>query len=264
MKNIISFSGGKDSTALIIWAKENLIDEDSEVVFCDTGWEHDLTYEYINYINDVLLNGNLIKIKSKKYEGFKDLSIKKGRCPSVMARFCTEELKLKPMKDYIKKYQSNVKMYVGIRADESISRKYLLEQSYSDFYDCDIVRPLLKWSAEDCINIILRKGIKVNPLYKKGMKRVGCMPCIMISKPELKNIVKFFPDIKDKIKNLENEVGKTFFPLKYIPDRFCSKIDKNGVIYPECNDIFDYIQSNENQLNIFDEPECLSYYGICE
>ena len=37
MKHIISFSGGKDSTALILWAKENL--EEFITVFCDTGWE---------------------------------------------------------------------------------------------------------------------------------------------------------------------------------------------------------------------------------
>lgn len=55
MKKIISFSGGKDSTALILWAKENL--EVFETVFCDTNWEHPITYKYIEYINKALLGG---------------------------------------------------------------------------------------------------------------------------------------------------------------------------------------------------------------
>ena len=75
MKKIISFSGGKDSTALILWAKENL--DEFETVFCDTGWESDETYEYIQYINLMLLSGKLIVLHSKDYSSFEDLSIKK-------------------------------------------------------------------------------------------------------------------------------------------------------------------------------------------
>jgi len=38
MKHVVCFSGGKDSTALVLWAKENLAE--FTTVFCDTGWEH--------------------------------------------------------------------------------------------------------------------------------------------------------------------------------------------------------------------------------
>lgn len=42
MKHVVCFSGGKDSTALVLWAKENLAE--FITVFCDTGWEHKITY----------------------------------------------------------------------------------------------------------------------------------------------------------------------------------------------------------------------------
>ncbi len=262
-KNIISFSGGKDSTALILWAKENL--NDYEVVFCDTGWEHPMTYEYIAYINKVLLSEKLIIIKSNKYNSFLDLSIKKKRFPSIMARFCTEELKIKPIKNYIQKYLPNVNIYVGVRADESRSRAFLSERAYADVYKCDMVRPLLKYSAQDCFDLLKKHGIKPNPLYKFGMKRVGCMPCIMVSKGELKNIIRKFPNVIENLKSAENEVKRTFFPPKYIPDRFCSKIVSPSKKIPTCEDVIRYVSEDENQLRLIEDSEtCMSYYAICE
>ena len=60
-KNIISFSGGKDSTALILWAKENL--KNFITVFCDTMWEHAITYAYIDFINKTLLDNKLVVVR---------------------------------------------------------------------------------------------------------------------------------------------------------------------------------------------------------
>ena len=85
MRHIVSFSGGKDSTALILWAKENL--EAFDTVYCDTKWEHPLTYAYLEQINKTLLSGRLIYLASDDYDGFEDLAIRKKRVPSAMARY---------------------------------------------------------------------------------------------------------------------------------------------------------------------------------
>lgn len=47
--NIISVSGGKDSTALLLLAIEREA-ENMQAVFADTGNEHELTYEYVRYL----------------------------------------------------------------------------------------------------------------------------------------------------------------------------------------------------------------------
>jgi len=266
MKNIISFSGGKDSTALVLWAFDNL--KEFDTVFCDTGWEHQITYDYIEYINKTLLDNKLIVVKSEKYDGFVDMTIKKKCMPSTMSRFCTEELKLKPMKNYIKDFE-DVHMYLGIRRDESHKRSKLAMDFYdSEYYNCWLHRPIIEWTAMDCFNLMKKHNIEPNPLYKMGMKRVGCMPCIMSTKGQMKTIFEKFPDVEQKLIDLESH-GHSFFPPSYIPERFCSQthINKKGipVKYPIISDVKSYLTSEKTE-NLFEEEgeSCMSYYSICE
>src|SRR3972149_4741248 len=97
--NIFAFSGGKDSTALLLQGIEDKLD--FIPIFCDTGWEHPLTYKYVDYINKTILGNSLKVLKSKVYDGFEDMVYKKKRVPSTMARFCTEQLKIVPTKEFI-------------------------------------------------------------------------------------------------------------------------------------------------------------------
>ena len=249
--NILCFSGGKDSTALILWAEENL--DSFNTIFCDTGWEDEQTYNYIDYINEKLLKNKLIKLKSEKYDGFIDLAIKKQRFPSTNARFCTQELKIIPMKNYINQFD-NVHLYNGIRAEESFRRSQMDETVYDDYFLAWVHRPLLKWVVKDVLNIIKKYDIELNPLYKQGMSRVGCMPCIMCNHKEMRNIIKNKFDVIEKLIKYENEIGHTFFPPNYIPDWACSMKSDKGTKYPTINDIVKYLQKDKNQQEIFEQP----------
>src|SRR6185437_4502527 len=203
MKHVVCFSGGKDSTALVLWAKENL--PEFTTVFCDTGWEHPITYAYIDEINRTLLDGSLVRIKSVKYsEGFVQLCVERKGIPSTKRRFCTQELKVYPLHTYFELLDDEVTSYQGIRADESISRASMIEKQWID--DAGgywINRPLLKWTVEDVFNIHRKHGIKPNPLYLIGSSRVGCFPCIMTGLGELKRLLVNTPEIRQRIIDLE-------------------------------------------------------------
>lgn len=263
MRNVICFSGGKDSTALILWARENL--EEFEAVFCDTGWEHPLTYLYVNEINSTLLDGRLRVLRSSLYDGMRELVQLRKRIPSMKARFCTDELKVQPMIDWLKTVNDEVIVYQGIRADESQARAKMTPRQWSDYYDAWVERPLFYWSAENVFDYLKRHSVKPNPLYLLGAKRVGCFPCVLISHQELKAMMKRLPEIKERIRELESICGRTFFMPNYIPDRFRTFDPKSGKRLATSEDVFRYIERVDmNQLRLVPEHSCVSVYNLCE
>ncbi len=69
----------------------------------------------------------------------------------------------------------------------------------------------------------------MNKLYEAGAQRVGCFPCIMSRKAEVRMIAQKFPDriaiIRDAENAFETEYGRfsSFFPRNVAPERFRSK-----------------------------------------
>lgn len=281
MRHVLCFSGGKDSTALILWAKENL--PEFVTVFCDTGWEHPITYAYIEEVNQTLLAGKLVRLKSETYPGgFVQLAVERRGFPSVKRRFCTGELKVAPLHKYYESLDDEITSYQGIRADESASRATMREMEWVD--DAGgywISRPILQWTAAQCFDIMYRNGIQPNPLYLMGSSRVGCYPCIMTGLGELKRLLVATPEIRHRLIDLETQVNaanpvteerkwpSTFFKSGTIPDRFCSisGLNKKGVMayVPTAEDVFRYLDSkDEDQLPLLPARTCMSVYNLCE
>ena len=289
MKILVQFSGGKDSQASLIKAVNDYGKDKITAVFCDTGWEHPVTYTHIHNVCEQL-GVELITLKSSKYKDFVDMSIKKSRFPSSQRRFCTSELKVIPMIDYILSQDDSFIIIQGIRAKESKARAgYDVECSYFKEYfndevkglyhkravlewckahDASVLRPIFHWTAQEVIDYILANGQRPNPLYESGFARVGCFPCIMYRKREIQLISKDkwaaqrLIDAEQRMKD-ETKRGSSFFSPGYIPARFCT----NGQ-YPTVQEVFKYVNRNDAQLDMF-EPEggysCMSlYHGLCE
>jgi 3'-phosphoadenosine 5'-phosphosulfate sulfotransferase (PAPS reductase)/FAD synthetase len=124
VKVLIPLSGGKDSQAAMLWAIDKYGLDNCETVFCDVKWEANETYSHIDY----LVGKSGVKhnvLVSKKYDGMVDLAKKKGRFPSAMARFCTSELKVVPMIDFILQQKQHLIIIDGVRGDESEKRSKL-------------------------------------------------------------------------------------------------------------------------------------------
>ncbi len=201
---IASVSGGKDSAALCLWLQEQGIEH--RRVFADTGWEHEATYEYLRGpLTEAL--GPIDEVQGRD-AGMANLVRRKGMFPSRLRRFCTEELKVKPLSVYMRKIQDEhgeVVSAVGIRAAESAARAKLSEWEWSDTFDCDVWRPLIRWTEQDVIDIHHRHGLAPNPLYLKGATRVGCWPCIFARKSEIRLMANIDPERVERIRTLESE-----------------------------------------------------------
>lgn len=225
----IGVSGGKDSTAVLLFMlhESGIPFTQLHATFCDTGNEAKETYDHIEFLSERVFPIKWIEPELDFYQ----LARKKNRFPSTKARFCTQELKMKPSKLYIDSLLRrgfDVIPVSGVRADESRDRAKLSEwgDPLESYYGLREWRPLLKWSIEDVFLIHKRYGVPLNPLYGMGAKRVGCFPCIMSRKSEVRNIAKNFPDRIDFIRSQEwfDDKGNphSFFPRKKVPPEFRS------------------------------------------
>lgn len=316
MKHVINISGGKDSTALWILAR---LERGLDVipVFADTGHELPATYEYVHYLADIL--GPVRKVRAdfsaqiarkRKYiadhwlqEGvaeerarlalkylhptgnpFLDLCLLKGRFPSTRARFCSAELKnrpiyeqvIEPLLNHALEYETGdqVVSWIGVRADESRNRADL--DVVDEDRDTGLIhyRPLICYTADQVFDLHRRHGIQPNPLYTQGMSRVGCMPCIHANKNELAEIARRWPSEFDRVAKWEGLVGQvskrgvsTFFSYDKTPGDHQTD---TTLPMPNIYEVARWAKTSRGgkQFPLFDDrqpvQECSSVYGLCE
>jgi hypothetical protein len=137
------------------------------------------------------------------------------------------------------------------------------------------VRPLLRESAEYVFAFMKARGVEPNPLYKMGMSRVGCWPCIHANLRDMKAYLVATPEIRERLITAESRMrektgkgDRTFFRHGMIPDRFCSvHVERHGKMIgiPRAEDVFRYIESvDEDQLPLLPARSCMSVYNLCE
>jgi 3'-phosphoadenosine 5'-phosphosulfate sulfotransferase (PAPS reductase)/FAD synthetase len=206
-----------------------------------------------------------------------DLCLWKGRFPSRKAQFCTEHLKRNMAVDFqlgLIDEGNTVVSWQGVRRDESMNRRNAKK------YEAvggrlHIFRPLVEWSAMDVFDYCRSKGIDPNPLYKQGMGRVGCMPCINANKGELKEIAARFPEHISRISEWEALVGQASkrSAATFIPAPWRGTEANNKQEHARENDIYAVIEWAQTShggkqfslLTALDEPTaCASAYGLCE
>jgi 3'-phosphoadenosine 5'-phosphosulfate sulfotransferase (PAPS reductase)/FAD synthetase len=236
MKYVVSVSGGKDSTALLLYALNNLqVNKDDEIipVFADTGWEHDDTYKYLDYLEEKL-NIKIIRLKNE-IGGMREVALHKNFMPNQMMRYCTEELKQKHFKKFV--YENFVSKdidfisLVGVRREESKARadaecfKIIRETYNRKAFYIKRLMPLAYWSTKRVFEYIQENGLEPNPLYKKGYSRVGCYPCIFANKSELEMLEgKYLKRLRSLEKEVSEKLGKAakFYPAnreKFLQDK---------------------------------------------
>lgn len=203
-RQILSLSGGKDSSALAIYLKGKV--PNIEYVFTDTRKELPETYEYLDKL-EVYLGQ---KIERLVYDGgdFDDLlNYRNGYLPSAQVRWCTEQLKLKPYEKFIG--DDECYSYVGIRADEPSRAGYLSTKPNIHPVYPFVTDGVVK---DDVLRILEESGLGY-PEYYNWRSRSGCYFCFFQQRIEWVGLKENHPDLFEKAKEYERinpETGKAY------------------------------------------------------
>lgn len=234
---IVGLSSGKDSSGVLLWMvyESGIPPEQIIAVFCDTENEHQFVYDHIEMLAKCI--HPIKRLQARK--GFYELALEKRGFPAATMRFCTETLKIEPTRDFIQEIRGQVLEPIsvsGSRADESDERRDQLEWDYSGDFLCKVWRPFIKKTVDDVYAIHAKYDVPLNPLYGFGLTRVGCLPCMLCVKPEVRIIALNFPERIDLIDDWERRVTSatgrqaTFFRPNVCPPRFhdATRVNDDG------------------------------------
>lgn len=178
---VLSFSGGKDSTATADVVIKALGNPSLVHIFGNTTLEFPLTYEYANRYRE---NHPLaiFKIAKNREQDFYDVCDDIGP-PARMMRWCCSMFKTGPITRVINGLYRNQQIltFYGIRKSESVSRsKYNRIEDDAESVKIQqqtVASPIFFWKDIDIWLYLLAEKVDFNDAYRLGYDRVGCWCC---------------------------------------------------------------------------------------
>ena len=236
MKHIVMCSFGKDSMAMLYTMKEHNMPID-EIVFVKIMFDNEISAElpdHEEWINNYVIPkikedfGVDVEIIQASYT-YKDLFFKeitrgsrKGKnrgYPLLFGSWCHRDLKIKPVKDYLKKYGKDYKQYIGIACDEINRIEWERKQGNE--------MPLVDFGiTEEQAFEICRKYNVLSPAYE-DFNRLGCWFCHKQGNKALAKVIEKYPKLYSRLEELD-EFSNIKFKQKYTAKEIKKKFNKES------------------------------------
>lgn len=219
--HVASFSGGKDSTAMVLHMIERG-DHLDEVVFCDTTMEFPAMLRHVEKVKKVIEGAGvkfttlraehdfeyyLIEHQPKRKEDSDFYGMSGYGWPGVFSRWCTKALKQKLFADYYRerRKQYMVLQYIGIAADEGARLERQTNQNLHHRH------PLVEWGWTEAAALEYCKalGYDWEGLYDQ-FKRVSCWCCPLQSLNDLRSLRTHHPELWLELQRLDRQQCKPF------------------------------------------------------
>lgn len=223
MKHIVSFSGGKDSTAMLLRMLEENMQVD-EIIYCDTYKEFPQMYKHIEKIKKYIkekYNKEITTLKAEKdfdyymFEHEKTRGKNKGKrgygWSTMLCRWCTSNLKTNVINKYLKAKNEEYTEYIGIACDEP---KRIKDKCY----------PLIDWgmTEKDCLHYCYERGFDYDGLYEH-FDRVSCWCCPLKNLKELEILYKYYPELWEELKKMDKRAYNQFrkdYSVEQLEEKF--------------------------------------------
>lgn len=210
VKHIVSLSGGKDSTAMLLRMLEEGMPVDI-ILFCDTGLEFEGMYRHIEKL-EKYIGIPITRLKSQQpfeYLFFEHMPRRKN--PELTGRkgyswggprnrWCTAMLKTRIIDRYLRELSKEytLKQYIGIAADEAHRVR-------------DFNYPLVDWgmTEADCLAYCKERGFDWDGLYDI-FHRVSCWCCPLQSYDELRKLRRHFPELWERLRYMDKNTWRNF------------------------------------------------------
>ena len=220
VKHIVSWSGGKDSSAMLIRMVEEGMPID-DIVFIyvmatpTLGGEFPEMYEYIHRM-ECYIDRKITVVQSVlDFDTVFHQTYKTGKWagkiygfPLTCGAWCNSRLKIRTIQKHYKTYGEHIR-YVGLAADEP-DRIAKLEPFCRT--------PLAEWgmTEQDCVEFLEKRDM-LNPLYRK-FRRLGCWFCVKQSLESLRVLRRDYPEYWAMLLEWDKESFRTFKPEYTVAD----------------------------------------------
>lgn len=215
---IASFSGGKDSQVVLDLVTRAIPPTAFEVIYSDTGYELppslDLYEEVKRYYGERF--PALRFTTTRNHESVLSYWDKIGT-PSDTHRWCCSVMKTAPLYRSLKvegNKQARVLAFEGVRAEESVRRSNYNRIGKGVKHSFVInARPILNWNTTEIFIYLLFHSLPINPAYRVGKPRVGCILCPFGSPWDDMIVNKVYHDnLKPFLSRIEGIVSKRKIP----------------------------------------------------
>lgn len=248
VKNIVSYGGGTNSTALLVGMVNEQIRPDA-ILFADTGGEKPETYSYVDYFSKWLVSKGFPAIEIVRYRTKNDELItleeyllSRQVLPPIAYGFksCSDKFKIRPQRKFLKANFPGCKFnqFMGIDAGEPKRVRESNDPKFTNVYK------LIEWgwNRERCKSEILKAG-----LCLPG--KSSCFFCPNMKRPEILALSK---DLQERAISMERAAAPNLMEIAGLGRDYKWE---------------DLINADENQMKMFedddyrDTPPCECYDG---
>lgn len=223
---MITFSGGKDSTFALLWAKHNFPDKQIIAVFSDTG------VEFPGFPAHIKECCEFMEVEWKIVKPEKDMWIEilKYGWPNIIHRRCQQNFVYAPINKYFKTLEpTDIIIIDGSRADQStrtIRKTKTSPPADKTMHIFDFYHPAFDVDRELQEQILIKSGIPIWDGYDMGFQRTACWMCPGQNGDQALALSENYPGLVDVIRRWEANLGK---PLQESNNRSIDDIIKSGI-----------------------------------